>query len=69
MNIPLIVLLVINYWYLIHFTYLLWSYTKNRMEYLGTSSRSLIEGAVILTSKKDLQDIIVRENLSSEFLA
>ena len=64
MNIPLIVLLVINYWYLIHFTYLYCSYTKNRIKYLGTSSKSLIEGTVGLTSTKDLLDILVRQNIT-----
>ena len=64
MNVPLIVLLVINYWYSIHFTYLYLSYTKNIMKYLGTSSKTFIEGAVSLTSTKDLQDILVRENIT-----
>ena len=64
MNIPLIVLLLIKYWYSIHFTYFYFSYTKNRIKYLGTSSKSLIEGAISLTSTKDLKDIIVRENIT-----
>ena len=62
MNIPLIVLLVINYWYSIDFTCLYFSYIKNRMKNIGTSSKSFIEGAVSLTSTKDLQNILVREN-------
>ena len=63
MNIPLIVLLIINYWYSIHFTYFCCSYTKNIMKYLSTSSRSLIEGNVSLTSTKDQQEILMRENI------
>ena len=63
MNIPLIVLLVINYCYLNHFTYFYCSCTKNIMIHLGTSSRSFIEGSVRLTSTKDLQDIRVRQNI------
>ena len=34
------------------------------MKYMGTSSKSLIEGAVSLTSTKDLQDILVRQNIT-----
>ena len=64
MNIPLIVLLVINDWYSINFTYFYCSYTKNIMKYVGTSSKSLIEGAVSLTSPKDLLDILVKENIT-----
>ena len=64
MNIPLIVLLVINYWYSINFTCFCCSYKKNRMKYLVTSSKILIEGAVSLTSKKYLQYIIVRQNVT-----
>ena len=64
MNTPLIVLLVINYWYSIHFTYFYCSYTKNGMKYLGTSTKSLIESAVSLTSTKDLQEILVIENIT-----
>ena len=64
MNIPLIVLLVMNYWYSIHFTYLYCSYTKNIMKYLRKSSKSLIEGAFSLTSTKDLQQIPVRGNIT-----
>ena len=65
MNLPLILLLVMNYWYIIHFTYFYCSYTNNRMEYMGTSSISLIEGAVSLNFTKGLQDIIVRQNVTS----
>ena len=64
MNIPIIVLLVINYWYLIHFTYFYCSYTNNIIEYLCTSSNSLIEGTVVVTSTKDLLDILVRKNIT-----
>ena len=67
MNIPLILLLVINHWYSIHFTYFYWSYTKNRLEYLGTSSKSLIEGAVSFTSTKYLQEILARENITYQY--
>ena len=63
MNIPLIVLLVINNWYLIHFTYFYSPYTKNIIKYLGTSSKNLIEGAVGLTSTKDLLDILWEKKL------
>ena len=31
---------------------------------MGTFSKSLIEGAVSLTSRKDLQDIIMRQNIT-----
>ena len=64
MNIHIIVLLVINDWYPIHFTYFYCSYTKNRIKYLGTSSKSLIEGTVGLTSTKDLLDSLVRQNVT-----
>ena len=64
MYIPLIVLLVINDWYSIHFNYFCCSYTKNRIKYLSTSSKKLIEGAVGLTSTKDLLDILVRQNIT-----
>ena len=64
MNIPLIVLLVIDYWSSIYFTYFYCSYTKNKIKYLGTSSKKLIEGAVGLTSRKDLLDILVRQNIT-----
>ena len=62
MNIPLIVLLAINYWYPIHFTCFYYSYKNNRMKYLGTSSKNFIEGSVSLTSTKEMQDIIERKN-------
>ena len=64
MNIPLILLSVINFWYSIHFGSFYCSYTNNKMKYLGTSSKILIEGAVSLTSTKNLQDILVRENIT-----
>ena len=64
MNIPLIVLLVIIGWYPIHFTYFYGSYTKNRIKYLGTSSKRLIEGPIGLTSTKDLLDLLVRQNIT-----
>ena len=64
MNTPLIVLLVLNYWYSIHFTYFYCSYKNNRIKYLGTSSKNLIKGAVSLTSTKDLQEILLRENIT-----
>ena len=35
------------------------------MKYLGTSSKSLIEGAVSLTSNMDLLDILVRQNVTN----
>ena len=54
MNAPIVVLLLINYWYLIHFTYFYCYYTKNRIKYLGKSSRLLIKGDVRMTSTKDL---------------
>ena len=64
MNIPIIVLLVIICWYYINFTYLYCSYINNIKKYLDTSSKSLIEGAVIWTSTKDLQEIVVGENIT-----
>ena len=64
MNTPLIVLLVLNYWYSIHFTYFYCSYKNNRIKYMGTSSKNLIKGAVSLTSTKDLQEILLRENIT-----
>ena len=64
MNIPLILLLVINYWSSIHCTYFYCSYTKNKIKYLGTSSKTLIEGDVGLTSTKDLLDILARQNIT-----
>ena len=35
------------------------------MKYLGTSSKILIGGAVILTSTMDMQEILVRENITN----
>ena len=66
MIIPLIVLFVINYGYLNNFTYFYCSYNKNKMKYLGPSSRSLIDGAVSLTFTKDLKDISLRQMLLRE---
>ena len=60
-----IVFLVINYLYLINFTSFHCSYTKNRIKYLVTSSRSFIEGAVSLNFTKNLQDILLRKNVTS----
>ena len=64
MNIPLIVLLVIKYGYSIHFTCFYCSYKNNKIKYLGTSSKILIEGSVSLTHTKEMQDILERQNVT-----